>query len=150
MNPFIPLYPSSKGAANILMKYVVGSLLFAIRLVPVMLLVILLLCAQLLSNLVSLRFFCDSQIIGAIPKHLYWSWVVSPICNLLLGVLGVLPIRVNCGESQKLRIRLFLISHLIRSTEVNASEMSLSAIKSGDVIISNFTGYLQILVYAAL
>ena len=148
MNPFIPLYPSSKGAANILMKYVVGSLLFAIRLVPVMLLVILLLCAQLLSNLVSLRFFCDSQIIGAIPKHLYW--VVSPICNLLLGVLGVLPIRVNYGESQKLRIRLFLISHLIRSTEVNASEMSLSAIKSGDVIISNFTGYLQILVYAAL
>ncbi|KAK8813029.1 hypothetical protein WA538_001900 [Blastocystis sp. DL] len=112
------------------MKYVVGSLLFAIRLVPVMLLVILLLCAQLLSSL----------IIGAIPKHLYWSWVVSPICNLLLGVLGVLPIRVNYGESQKLRIR----------TEVNASEMSLSAIKSGDVIISNFTGYLQILVYAAL
>ena len=76
--------------------------------------------------------------------------MVSPICNLLLGVLGVLPIRVNYGESQKLRIRLFLISHLIRSTEVNASEMSLSAIKSGDVIISNFTGYLQILVYAAL
>lgn len=74
------------------------------------------------------------------PKHLYWSWVVSPICNLLLGVLGVLPIRVNYGESQKLRIRLFLISHLIRSTEVNASDMSLSAIKSGDVIISNFHG----------
>lgn len=87
------------------MKYVVGSLLFVVRLVPVTLLVILLLCAQLLSCLVSVHFLFDSQIVGSIPKHLYWSWVVSPICNLLLGVLGVLPIRVNYGESQKLRIR---------------------------------------------
>ena len=88
------------------MKYVVGSLLFAIRLVPVMLLVILLLCAQLLSNLVSLRFFCDSQIIGAIPKHLYWSWVVSPICNLLLGVLGVrLITAAGRRRARKLEVR---------------------------------------------
>ena len=132
------------------MKYVVGSLLFVIRLVPVTLLVILLLFSQLLSCLVSVCPVSYNKIVGSIPKHLYWSWVVFPICNLLLGVLGVLPIRVNYGESQKLRIRSSCVSRLTHSTEVNASEMSLSAIKSSDFIISNFTGYLQILVYAAL
>lgn len=36
------------------------------------------------------------------------------------------------------------------STVVNASSMTFSSIKGGDIIFSNFIGYLQILVFAAL
>lgn len=38
---------------------------------------------------------------------------------------------------------------LILSSVVNASNISLDAIDNSDIIISNYTGYLQVLVYAS-
>lgn len=65
-------------------------------------------------------------------------------------MLGVWPVKASYGESQKLRIRLDFIYFVIYSTEVDSQSISLSDIRSGDIIISNFVGYLQILIYAAL
>ena len=88
--------------------------------------------------------------VGSVLKRVYWSCVVSPSCNLLLLVLGVWPVKISYGESQKLRIRLDSFRFFISSTEVDSRSISLSSVRGNDIIISNFVGYLQILIYAAL
>ena len=88
--------------------------------------------------------------VGNVLRRVFWSCVVSPICNLLLLVLGVWPVKISYGESQKLRIRFEPFVFFISSTEVDSQSISLSCIRGSDIIISNFVGYLQILVYGAL
>lgn len=77
---------------------------------------------------------------GDVMKRLYWACVVGPLVRMLLVIMGVWSIQTNYGKSQQLRIRI----------SVNPSTISISDIGSNDVIISNFTGYVQVLVYATL
>lgn len=73
-------------------------------------------------------------------KHLYWTCVIGPLVRMLLVTMGVWSIQTSYGKSQQLRIRI----------SVNPSTISISDIANNDIIISNFTGYVQVLVYATL
>lgn len=77
---------------------------------------------------------------GDVMKHLYWTCVIGPLVRMLLVTMGVWSIHTSYGKSQQLRIRI----------SVNPSTISISDIANNDIIISNFTGYVQVLVYATL
>ena len=80
------------------------------------------------------------QIIGDAPKRIYRECVIGPLVRMLLVIMGLWSIQISYGKSQQLRIRL----------SVNPSTISLSDIQNDDIIISNFTGYVQVLVYSTL
>ena len=81
-----------------------------------------------------------SQIIGDALKRIYRECVIGPLVRMLLVIMGLWSIQISYGKSQQLRIRL----------SVNPSTISLSDIQNDDIIISNFTGYVQVLVYSTL
>ena len=91
-----------------------------------------------------------------------WEQPSNTFFGLLLFLLSVnycswLLVCGQCKHSMQRRrnfefgkLCFFLSNLLIYSTVVNASSMSLSSIKINDIIFSNFVGYLQILIFAAL
>lgn len=145
------MYPSTKGMSNIIKRYILGSAILLVRLPFFLLVFLILLVSQLLRVIVYYYIFSfNYQIVGNALKRLYWSVIVSPLCRLLLFIMGITKIEVTYGESQKLRIRYYLFLHFTYSSVVNPSAISISSIQAHDLIISNYSGYLQVLIYASL
>ncbi|KAK8807103.1 hypothetical protein WA158_003862 [Blastocystis sp. Blastoise] len=129
INPFVPdRVKSYKNIFTAILSSVFGVIIFAIKLPIIVVLTILFCISWCLELIMPINFL----------KRFIWKFMTSLIVRILLFVLGIFNIRESYAEKRILRIR----------SETDP-RTRFTTIKTSQIIISNFVGYVQILVYIA-